>query len=207
MVLSPQVQLPDGALEAARALPALTPPMFDTPDPYLRPVRGEALPQEVFDRLDGLSIIRGCISGELPAPPIAHLTGLRPVEADPGSSTWTLPASEWHCSPVRGRLYGGSTAFLAGSAIEGTIETAMPPGTAFATVDLKVYFLRPVDPDGRLLTARGTIVHRGRQVAVASSEVTDADGKRVAVAMGSAMILRGRPAAVARTIEAETPAG
>jgi uncharacterized protein (TIGR00369 family) len=84
--------------------------------------------------------------------------------------------------------------------VEGTIETTVAAGTAFATVDLKVYFLRPVTPDGRPLTARGTIVHRGRQVVVASSEVLDADGKRVAVAVGSAMILPGRPAMVAGAV-------
>jgi uncharacterized protein (TIGR00369 family) len=200
MVLLPQIELPDGALAAARALPALAPTEYDTPDPYLRPVRGEVLSQEVFDRLDGLSLVRGCISGDLPAPPIAHLTGLRPIEAAEGSSTWEMPATEWHCSPVKGRLYGGATAFLAGSAVEGTIETTVAAGTAFATVDLKVYFLRPVTPDGRPLTARGTIVHRGRQVVVASSEVLDADGKRVAVAVGSAMILPGRPAMVAGAV-------
>ncbi|PZR97928.1 MAG: thioesterase, partial [Candidatus Nephthysia bennettiae] len=65
---------------------------------------------------------------------------------------------------------------IAGLAVEGSIETTVPAGTAFATVDLKVYFVRPVMPDGRDLRARGTVVHRGRTVAVATSEVLDADG-------------------------------
>ena len=72
----------------------------------------------------------------------------------------------------------------------------LPAGTALAPVDLKVYFLRPVPPDGRDLVARGTVIHRGRSMAVGTSDVFDADGKKVAVATGSAVILPGRPATV-----------
>ena len=64
-------------------------------------------------------------------------------------------------------------------------------------MDLKVYFLRPVSPDGRDLIAEGAVMHRGRSVAIGTSQVFDADGKKVAVATGSALILPGRPAPVA----------
>jgi hypothetical protein len=40
------------------------------------------------------------------------------------------------------------------------------------------------------------VIHRGRGIAVGTSEVFDADGKKVAVATGSAVILPGRPATV-----------
>jgi acyl-coenzyme A thioesterase PaaI-like protein len=42
-----------------------------------------------------------------------------------------------------------------------------------------------VPPDGRDLVARGQVVHGGRSYAVANAEVTNADGKRVALATGS----------------------
>ena len=107
-----------------------------------------------------------------------------------------MPASEWLSTPVQGRLYGGATAFLAGTAIEGAVQTTVPAGTAFASMDLKVYFLRPVSPNGRDLVAEGAVIHRGRTVAIGTSEVFDADGKKVAVASGSALVLPGRPATV-----------
>ena len=66
-------------------------------------------------------------------------------------------------------------------------------GAAFAPVDPKVYFLRPVSPDGRDLVAQGSVIHRGRSVATGTSEIFDADGRKVAVASGSALILPGRP--------------
>ena len=88
-------------------------------------------------------------------------------------------------------------AYIAGTALDGTYQTVVPADTAIAPVDLKVYFLRPVAPDGRDLIATGTLINRSRTVAVATSQVHDADGKLVAVAIGSALILAGRPPSVA----------
>jgi acyl-coenzyme A thioesterase PaaI-like protein len=53
----------------------------------------------------------------------------------------------------------------AGTAIDGTVQTTLPAGTAFGPVDLTLYFLRPVAPDGRELVAQGTVIHRGRRPA------------------------------------------
>jgi hypothetical protein len=40
------------------------------------------------------------------------------------------------------------------------------------------------------------VIHRGRSIAIGTSDVFNADGKKVAVATGSAVILPGRPATV-----------
>ncbi len=119
-----------------------------------------------------------------------------PDQVEEGRVAWSMPASEWMCSPVEGRLYGGALAFLAGNAIDGAFMTLTPAGAAMAPLDLKVYFVRPVTPDGGLMTATGEIVHRGRTTLVGRSEIVNADGKRVAVAIASAMLLPGRPATI-----------
>jgi len=64
---------------------------------------------------------------------------------------------------------------------------------SFGTLDLKMNFLRPVSPDGRHLIARASVEQRGRTIAVSTARIDDADGKRVAMATGSAMISEGRP--------------
>jgi acyl-coenzyme A thioesterase PaaI-like protein len=50
-----------------------------------------------------------------------------------------------------------------------------------------------VSPDGRDLFARASVEQRGRTVAVSTARIDDADGRRVAMATGSAMISEGRP--------------
>jgi len=193
----PRVQVSREVIEQAlKHPPHVREPDWPSPHPYQRPVAGEVLAQEIWDGTDGLGVLQSLITGDLPAPPLARFCGIAPVDAEAGTTTWKMPASEWLCSPIQGRLYGGAIAMLAGTAIDGTVQTTLSAGTAFGPVDLKVYFLRPVSPDGRDLVARGTVIHRGRSMAIGTSDVFDADGKKVAVATGSSVILPGRPATV-----------
>jgi uncharacterized protein (TIGR00369 family) len=165
---------------------------FDIPHPYQRPVAGSPVPQEAWDRMTGLEVMQALASGDLPAPPISHLTGLRPTEVSEGSATFTLPTSPWLTSPL-GTVQGGATALLADTVLGTAVQTTLPARTVYAPLDLKVNYLRPVFGDGRDLTGTATVVHRGRTLAVASAEIRNADGKKVAVATGTAMIREDSP--------------
>src|SRR5579864_7964134 len=177
---------------APTARDAADPPGYATPDPYQRlPASGAPIPQETWDRKSGLEILRMCIDDEDAAPPIHHLTGLRPIEALEGRCSFVLPASPWLASP-QAFLYGGAIALLADAALSSAVMTISPAGGCFAPLDLKVNFLRPVLPDGGLLTALATIAHRGRTMCVATAELYNEAGKRIALASGSAMLLPGR---------------
>jgi uncharacterized protein (TIGR00369 family) len=163
-------------------------PRYETPDPYLRrPVAGRPIDHEEWSRISGLEAMRRCIARET-VPPIYHLTGLHPVEADEGSCTFAMPASPWLCSP-QPVLYGGSIALLADAALSCAVMTTIPPGWSFASLDLKVNYLRPVAPDGSMLHAHGRLVHRGRTMALAEVDLLNEDGRKVAVASSSAIVL------------------
>jgi uncharacterized protein (TIGR00369 family) len=190
--------------------PAALPPTVErtihaTPDPYLRrPAAGAPFSQEEWNRITGLEAMRVCIEGRRP-PPIYHLTGLRPVEATEGACTFVLPASPWLASP-QPVLYGGAIALLADAALSGAVMTINPAGGSFAPLDLKVNYLRPVLPDGSLLTARAAVVHRGRSMVVATSELKNEAGKTIALASSSTMLLPGRPwSDIAPGAESELP--
>lgn len=187
-IFPPMVSPPPPPVE----LPVIPEPQFAVGPPYLRTPQGRVLGQEVYDQLSGLEILRGHISGELPWPPISALTGLRAVAASEGEAVFACPSSEWLCSPL-GRLEGGVIALIAETPLVCAIQTLLPAGTSYAPLDLKINFLRPVSPDGADLIATGRVVHRGRTMAIATSEVVDAEGRRVAMATGSAMILPGKP--------------
>jgi uncharacterized protein (TIGR00369 family) len=162
-------------------------------DPLRQDVQGDVLPQEEFERRSGLEILRALIEGELPRPPIYHLTGLRAVEAGDGEAVVVLPCSKW-LSTSAGTIQGGFTAMLAESAMTSAAFSTASPDTAVAPLDFKVNYLRPVFPDGNDLTARARILHRGRTLVIAAVEITNAEGKQVALATGSSMYLPGRPA-------------
>jgi uncharacterized protein (TIGR00369 family) len=175
--------------------PPPPPPMVgdnadDGVDPFLREPSGAVLEQAVWDTTSGLEVLRALIAGTLPPPPLHHLLGLLPVSAEEGSAECVMPLTRWLNTPW-GWPQGGFIAVLADTALGMAVQTTVPAATAFAPVDLKVNYLRPVAPDGSLLHARATVAHRGRSLAVATAELTDEGGRRVALATGSAQILAG----------------
>jgi uncharacterized protein (TIGR00369 family) len=162
-------------------------------DPLRREVEGAVLPQEEFDRSGGLELLRAILAEELPRPPIYYLTGLCLTEVGEGVASVELPCSKW-LSTSAGTIQGGFTAMLAESAMGAAAFSTVEAGTAVASLDLKVNYLRPVFPDGAPIVARARVLHRGRTLAVTTVEITNAEGKQVALATGSSMYLPGRPA-------------
>ena len=182
---SPRVaELPDppGSDDAARAR-AREPGSFERPPPS-----GTVLPASIWRELSGREILERHLRGELPAPAIHHLTGIEPTEIGEGTATIRMPASEWLNSPA-GRLQGGAIVMLADTSMLTAVLTTAPAGTSIAGLDLKANFLRPVLGDGSELTARATVEHRGRTLAIARTTLTDAEGRTVMFATGTAMYL------------------
>jgi uncharacterized protein (TIGR00369 family) len=137
----------------------------------------------------GLELLQRQLAGEVSRPPIDHLTGMRLTEAGDGSTTFVLPASPWLANEF-GTVFGGMVALLASSAGSAAVQTIAPVGTSFTALDMKLNIIRPVQADGSELTARAQVVHRGRQLAISTTEVFDGRDKRVAVATGSTMLGR-----------------
>ena len=118
---------------------------------------------------------------------LSRLTGLRAMAVAPGEAAFALPATSWLTAPPPGRVQGGAVTVLAGAAIDAVMQTAAPAHSRFAPLELKLNYLRPLASDGREATAHATLVHGGRRTAVARADVTDADGRAIAVASGSAI--------------------
>jgi uncharacterized protein (TIGR00369 family) len=153
-----------------------------TPDPYLRkpPATDRGSPWEARE---GVDLLRAQLRGELPRPPIDQLTGIRLVGADPGRVVFALPASPWLRNEW-GTVYGGMLTLLAKSAAAAAVQSTASRGTSFTALDVKINFLRAVPADGRELLATGTVLHRGKRLAIATAEVMHGD-VRVAVLTGT----------------------
>lgn len=182
-VFPPPPELPDVPEDP----PLYEPPVYDTPDPWQRQPEGEVVDGALWAKRSGLDILRAHIAGEIGLPPIGRLTGLRVVDAEPGSATVVMPATAWLTTPG-GTVQGGFTALIADTALACAVQTVVERGNAFMPVDVKVNYLRPVFPDAGLLTATATVTHQGRSLAIAHARVTNAEGKPVALATGSAAL-------------------
>lgn len=183
-------------MEGAEPMP---PPeaITDPPDPYLRPVP-EGLycgAESLFDATPPVVLLKSFMAGELPYGPANSISGHELTSVDTGRVTMTAAASPWHSAGAP-TMYGGAIAWFCDTVISNAIWSSLDTGVLFAMLDLEVRFFRPVPLDGAQLTGVGTVTHPGRQVRVGHAEITNAAGKPVAAATGSALVIPGGIAAL-----------
>lgn len=76
--------------------------------------------------------------------PFEDLLDLRIESAEHGRSVLRMPFKVKHCQGG-GLMHGGALTALADTAVAMAIKSLLPPGTRFATIDLRMEFLAPVD--------------------------------------------------------------
>ena len=128
--------------------------------------------------------------GELPPPPIMQLVGADRIEADEGRVAVLMPAAEFHYNPI-GSVHSGVLATLLDSAAGCAVQSTLPAGSAYTSLDLSVKFLRRLTADSGTCRATGHVVHAGRRTALARAELVDGAGRLVAEATSSCLILPG----------------
>jgi uncharacterized protein (TIGR00369 family) len=120
--------------------------------------------------------------------PIARLIGFEAKEAADGRAVVTLVAGARHANPM-GTLHGGILCDIADAAMGIAFATTLAPGESFTTIELKINFFRPVWE--AVLKAEGKVLRRGSSIGYVECEITDEDGKLVAKAASTCMVLRG----------------
>jgi uncharacterized protein (TIGR00369 family) len=123
--------------------------------------------------------------------PIARLIGFEAKEIADGKATVTLTTGPQHANPM-GTLHGGILCDIADAAMGMAFASTLAPGESFTTVELKINFFRPVWEDR--LKAEGHVVRRGRNLGYVECEITDGQGKLVAKAASTCLVLRGEDA-------------
>jgi uncharacterized protein (TIGR00369 family) len=137
--------------------------------------------------MSGLDYLLAMIAGELPPPPIASLMDMTLVEAAPGTATFICEPDESHYNPI-GTVHGGLVCTLLDSALGCAVQTTLPQGQGYTSIEITVNYLRPVLAGSGRLTCVATVTKPGNRVAFADGVVTDASGKTVATATGSLLV-------------------
>ena len=131
---------------------------------------------EIRRRLSGLEFFRKMIAGEVPPPPLVALLGLKLVEAEAGRVTFTGVAREEVYNGM-GVAHGGFAATMLDSALGCAINTAMPAGRVFTTIDLQIHYTRALRREAGELRCTATVVHVGSRTATSEGRIVDANGK------------------------------
>jgi uncharacterized protein (TIGR00369 family) len=138
--------------------------------------------------LDGIEFLQKMISGDLPGAPIASHMNMELVDVDRGTVTFRGQPDESHYNPI-GMVHGGFVCTLLDSALGCAAHSTLPAGSGYTSIDIKVSYLRPVSADSGPLTCTGRVIKPGRRVIFAEGEVVDKNGKTVATASGSLLVL------------------
>jgi uncharacterized protein (TIGR00369 family) len=173
--------------DADYAPPGLGP--NEPPDPYLRkaPEDGYFSLDEVMNGIP-IELQRQTLTGEKIFP-VWRLTGFRPIEVDDGRLKAVLPSAAWF-SNGGPSIYGGLLAWAAEFAMGAAVYSTLSAGDVFATLDMHIRFTRPALINSGDLSLSSSVRHRGRLLRVTSCDVDNAEGKRVAMATSSALVVK-----------------
>ncbi len=152
-----------------------------------------AILAEAAGRMAGIDFLRELKAGQLPGPPINYTIDFTLDEVEPGRAVFSLTPGEEHYNPI-GSVHGGIFATLLDSAAGCAVQSTLPQGVAYTSLDLTVKFLRRITVETGTVRAIGTLVNKSRQTALAQAQLVDATGRLLAHATSSCMLFPVPPA-------------
>ena len=91
----------------------------------------------------GIDFLRAIRDGRLPPPPIAQLLGFSLVEVEPGHAVFEVVPGERHYNPI-GVVHGGLAMTLLDSCMGCAVQTQMPAGGGYTTLEAKTNLVRAI---------------------------------------------------------------
>ena len=142
--------------------------------------------------LSGLEVVERAFAAGGFGRGIAHIMAMTGQSAGFGEVVLQGAPTEDHYNPL-GTVHGGYAATLLDTAIALAANTTLPAGVGYATVDLKVTYLRPLTKDQGPVVAKGKVIHAGTRIIACEAWLTDKDGRLCAHGTGTCMVIPARP--------------
>ncbi|MEO8450618.1 MAG: PaaI family thioesterase [Gemmatimonadota bacterium] len=152
------------------------------------PMPGARAAQE----LAGVDFLRKLAAGDFSPAPFARLLGATIESVEPGRVTFAMVPGEQHYNPI-GVVHGGLLATLLDSAMGCAVQSKLPAGSTWTTVELHTNFVRPVVMTTGKIVAEGTVLHAGSRVSTAEGRIVDGSGKLYAHATTTCLVFPARP--------------
>jgi len=144
-------------------------------------------PIETIKTMSGLAFLRGIAEGRFPRPPISGVLDFDLVEVEKGFVVFLGRPSADHFNPMGG-VHGGYAATLLDSCMACAVHSAVDPGEAQTTLEIKVNMVRPITGQTGEVRAEGRLLSRGRRVGTAEGKLLDKNGKLLAHGSTTCMI-------------------
>jgi uncharacterized protein (TIGR00369 family) len=119
---------------------------------------------------------------------IARLMGFELVEVEEGRAVFEGTPDEKVYNPI-GTVHGGYAATLLDSACGIAVHSKLAPRQGYTTLELKVAYHKAMTAKTGLVRAEGRVVTFGRRAAFAEAKLTDLEGRLLASATSSLLVI------------------
>ncbi len=120
--------------------------------------------------------------------PIGQLMGFTLVEVEEGRAVFEGQPGEEVYNPIS-TVHGGYAATLLDSACGIAVHSKLAAGQGYTTLELKVAYHKAMTAKTGLVRAEGKVMSFGRRAAFAEARLTDAEGRLLASATSSLLII------------------
>src|SRR5437016_11901693 len=145
------------------------------------------VPIDVMASMSGLDFVRAIFARRLPEPPIMQTVEPFDCTAEHGVVViHSVPALR-HYNPI-GSVHGGYAAILLDSAMGLAVQSTLPAGTGYTTLEFKISFIKGMTEDTGPVRSEGKTLSVGRRAATAEARITDAKGRLLAHATTTCLV-------------------
>lgn len=137
------------------------------------------VPIEQVRALDGLTLFKGMMEGQFPAPPISKVLGFTVTEVEFGRVVFAYTPVYDHYNPL-GTVHGGIAATLLDSVMGCCVHTTLKAGIGYTTVEIKVNYVRAMTDKTGPVTVEGKVINVGSRIATSEGRLYDGAGKLLA---------------------------
>ena len=128
--------------------------------------------------MSGLEFIEKIQTGPLPGAPIGKALGFWVEEVSEGRVVFRGKPSLTGYNPS-GAMHGGWYGTLLDSCMACAVQTKLPKGFAYTTLEYKVNLLRPIFETTEEVLAIGEVDHVGRRTGVATGKIVGAESGKL----------------------------
>ena len=145
------------------------------------------VPIDVMASMSGLDFVRAIFARRLPEPPIMQTVEPFDRTVEPGAVVIHSVPGLRHYNPI-GSVHGGYAAILLDSAMGLAVQSTLPAGTGYATLEFKISFVRGISETSGVIRTEGRVLNAGRRVATAEARITDAKDRLLAHATTTCLV-------------------
>jgi uncharacterized protein (TIGR00369 family) len=139
--------------------------------------------------MSGLEYLRKVADGEIGPSGMVAAMGFRLVELAEGRVVMAARVDDRFNNGI-GIIHGGYAATLLDSAMGSAVNSMMPAGRVFTTLEMKVNYVRPLRVEIGTVRCEATVLHTGGRTATAEGRILDGDGLLYAHGTTTCMLFR-----------------